>query len=584
MALKVWIPFISNNRNQGLDESSQVTAGTCTYTAGGVLGNAATFNGSSQYQRFNLVYGKQMTFACFAKFNSFNCHLMDGRDSNGGGYQPMYVTASYIQAGGAATFPNLSYNFSTGVWYHLCVVETGEKVKLYVNGEFVTQADHVGIAGSNQFTIGCRYSNANYFNGQVNDVRIYDHCLSAKEIKEISKGLVLHYKLNDANMTATTNLIQDYDTSFESIATGNTTLFTNQLNSGTIKIVSNVQGHSKCLQVHSNGGNNRCYRYFNTTAGTYVVSVDYYNQSTEYLTPLRVELNGGGYSWFGISENTLLDDYGDWKRYYLKMTITATTNVYLFFMCQNGQDAYFDNVQMEKGEYPTEYTKTTRSAGAIYDCSGYKNDGVIGGAPTMYGNTMKYDCALNLAGSSYIRAGKPAKVKDQITVACWAYMADWGTFEARLLSCTEGGGWNFEPCFPPGGGRMNFAMGTGASSNTYKSASGTTVLSTLSGWHHFAGTYDGFKTKIYIDGVLEGTNNAYTTKTPIFYSSSNGIFVGAEAGTNETTPVGQYFNNPISDVRIYGRALSADDILELFHTRASIDNNGNFYCGELKES
>lgn len=131
---------------------------------------------------------------------------------------------------------------------------------------------------------------------------------------------------------------------------------------------------------------------------------------------------------------------------------------------------------------------------------------------------------------------------------------------------------------------MNFAMGTGTSSNTYKSASGGTVLSTLSGWHHFAGTYDGFKTKIYIDGVLEGTNNAYTTKTPIYYSSSNGIFVGAEAGTNETTPVGQYFNNPISDVRIYGRALSADDILELFHTRASIDNNGNFYCGELKES
>jgi hypothetical protein len=38
--------------------------------------------------------------------------------------------------------------------------------------------------------------------GYLNDVRIYNHCLSPKEVKEISKGLVLHYPMNNCNIEA----------------------------------------------------------------------------------------------------------------------------------------------------------------------------------------------------------------------------------------------------------------------------------------------------------------------------------------------------------------------------------------------
>jgi len=42
----------------------------------------------------------------------------------------------------------------------------------------------------------------------MNDVRVYSHALSAKEVEEIAKGLVLHYQLNDPYIESTTNLFK----------------------------------------------------------------------------------------------------------------------------------------------------------------------------------------------------------------------------------------------------------------------------------------------------------------------------------------------------------------------------------------
>jgi hypothetical protein len=50
---------------------------------------------------------------------------------------------------------------------------------------------------------------AYYYTGKINDIRIYDHALSAKEIEEIAKGLVLHYKLDDQFCEPTTNLLTE---------------------------------------------------------------------------------------------------------------------------------------------------------------------------------------------------------------------------------------------------------------------------------------------------------------------------------------------------------------------------------------
>jgi hypothetical protein len=39
----------------------------------------------------------------------------------------------------------------------------------------------------------------------------------------------------------------------------------------------------------------------------------------------------------------------------------------------------------------------------------------------------------------------------------------------------------------------------------------------------------------------------------------------------------------LSDFRAYVTELSAEDVAELYHTAASIDKQGNLFCGEVVE-
>lgn len=243
------------------------------------------------------------------------------------------------------------------------------------------------------------------------------------------------------------------------------------------------------------------------------------------------------------------------------------------------------NLKLEKGEVATPHSLSASETGIHVgrDCSGYKNHGTPTGNIQITSNSGgRYIASAEFNGSSYINCGRGPMIKDAITVNWWGYMDNWslyGSTPMRAISCTEGGGWNFEQQ----SSKMSFACGTGTSSNAYKSATSTTTFSSYApGWHMFTGTYDGLNTKIYIDGKLETTTTAYTTKTPIYYAS-NSIFIGAEASGSQTTPTSPYYTGKLSDVRIYARALTDSEIEELFNMSASVANNGVLLSYDLIE-
>ena len=85
--------------------------------------------------------------------------------------------------------------FATGTWYHVSVVHNGTEAVLYVDGTapaqtFVTTTDKTlwleGLTAYDNVRIGNRSFNsvgeANFFNGKIDEVRIYNRALSAGEV------------------------------------------------------------------------------------------------------------------------------------------------------------------------------------------------------------------------------------------------------------------------------------------------------------------------------------------------------------------------------------------------------------------
>jgi hypothetical protein len=86
-----------------------------------------------------------------------------------------------------------STTVTAGTWYHATGVYDGSTMKLYINGE--SDASPVSynsgiFSNTAPFTIGCRNGNAQFFDGQIDEVAVFNRPLTADEVKDIyEKGL-----------------------------------------------------------------------------------------------------------------------------------------------------------------------------------------------------------------------------------------------------------------------------------------------------------------------------------------------------------------------------------------------------------
>jgi hypothetical protein len=123
----------------------------------------------------------------------------------------LWSNAIRIEIGGSGLSGKTALN--DGNWHHVAAVfnpADSNRYSLFVDGKldvagFITTA--INTSASNNLMIGKRVDNINYFEGEIDEVRVYDYAKSDSLIKAdmnkefcvIPKGLVAYYKLNDGN-------------------------------------------------------------------------------------------------------------------------------------------------------------------------------------------------------------------------------------------------------------------------------------------------------------------------------------------------------------------------------------------------
>jgi len=611
MGLQVWLPLKGNLENKGLSKVTLTTSGTPTIEDG-KIGQCYTFNEDSYFVSTEsfLEGATQYSLCCWFKSDydgtawkriiSLGNHTRVQLDISPTTQKVRFLISkdgtSSVYSGVNST--TLCYD---GQWHHVCGTFDNGKIKLYIDG--VLEGSATGDAttytatGGQRLAIGAVTNGGGMFKGSINDVRIYDECLSPMQVKLISQGLVGHYLLNNNGIPNNPNLLKKQikesawslwgygDATREKVTIGNkvwahviqnnTTRYDGySINPDNNGIVTD-QNHQYIISFMAKRGNNQ---------PNSEIVVWWHWRSTE----------GGA----NIAQNSIRVNISDDTPHRYSCVISKCTDTtydvnrinIMMGSYKANNEIYFTDVKFEEGDVATpwipneedaEYTALGFNDNTEYDVSGYCNNGTKYNITDYTSDTPRYSVAtkFNSNVKSYINIGRGGMVRDEITVNIWGYMDDWTKYNGRLISCTEGGGWNFEPS----SSKIHFAIGTGTTSNTYKSTSGYALADLTSGWHMFTGTYDGFVTKQYVDGVLNTSYNAYTIKTPIFYHASNPILIGTEASSTQN-PANYYFNGYMSDVRIYATALSESDIQSLYNNSAFLDSSGNIYATEYTES
>ena len=570
MSLRVWLPLTKDLKNQGLDDVT-VTNNGATFNSTGKLGGCYYFNNAYAWLPMDYsTFGTEFSVAFWYKIDtafSGNRHLVCL--CNQYGWPQLKFTCAATSnstlafniGDGSTSARSLSTSQIIGSWQHICFTFNNKIAKVYVNGVqtgTATYSINPDWSGTTKMGIGgvpdgheCAITLS------LNDVRIYDHCLSPLEVKEISKGLILHYPLNRGGW-GQENLIAGTD----------------------------FNGSSKKYTITSG-----------TEGGFFYTPTETILANTEYTVSCQLRGNanmnlyklctGGNESinWVNRSQLSITE----YKPFSITFTYPSSKTLNQIYICtrygtsNTSTGDWFEikpnSLKLEKGSIATPWCPNSSDTLATamelngnieYDCSGYCNNGTRTGIFSWTSDTPKYEVSTNFSTiSQHVHLNYNTNgFKDSYSISLWLKYNS-----TQTNSAPEIFGIPAYACLYISGNLIYWNTNDGTNNPFKNNGSTLSITPYVNNWHHFVITGNGTNVILYIDGVKAGRATTYK------HFGGNKIVLSDKDNTRNTYS----FIGLVSDFRIYATALSAEDVKSFYNNSAYIDNQGNIYGAVYEE-
>ncbi len=148
-------------------------------------------------KRLDIEAGEEFTMSVWVRSSDTtqDQKVIDNRDGNVGGYQLRFTTGGgfflRIDEGPGSTDTVATPTVMDGTWKHIAAGRSSAEHFLYVNGgtpDTSADATLADLSNSIDFQLGGESAGAGAWNGEIDDVRIYNRALSAAEIQRLANG------------------------------------------------------------------------------------------------------------------------------------------------------------------------------------------------------------------------------------------------------------------------------------------------------------------------------------------------------------------------------------------------------------
>lgn len=611
MGLQIWLPLNGSIYNQGLDGDAITNSSGITYASIGKIGSQSLLSGSMTTSKNYLGYEGTICFWIYITENSNKGMLYGNSDTGASLYNRkwslfLYPTRNDLHCWGCQkdsknNSPNGNWQLNGVIpdnkWTHICITHNRSMQYIYINGIQVAHKEW-DSSGDITFDVSTPLMK-NDVGRYLQDYRIYDNCLSPKQVKEISKGLICHYLLGEVDgKIGGRNLIKNGKGNVKAGFFKNFPTVTDEYGEFTLKSKKTYKG------IILDGFVYECRDYPVGEKYTWSYDIMYTawnfptgsNRGELWMGQRYVNAPSGETAtgaWRGVTQHNLPVvgqngcELNKW--YHVKQTVTipqqASSNVgqqglISFYNSNANVEASFTarlkNVKLEKSSTATPWTpapedNTSFYNNIIYDTSGYCNNGSVTDStcPTWSSDTCRYKGSYVFNGNNqYLKFQNPiTSSSTDFTISCWVKFDD-TTGNSTICTMRTA----------VGNGIALFKIGNKIRFDDNAQFTFSDYTISANAWTHVVVTRLSSCKKLYVNGILKQTVNTVGDMKLI----SNVGTIGASSQGGDG--ISNYLNGQLSDFRIYATALDNQTIEELYKVGASLDSSGNLYAYDFNEN